>query len=124
MPYTLESGLVVTDLAIPTAGRAAAPGDEVTIEYTLALTDGTVVDSTDDRGEPVTFELGAGLVPAGFDEGIVGMIELGRRRLGIPPELGFGPDGAPPRIPPAAHLTADIELVELEPVLVDETAAP
>lgn len=112
--YTTESGLEITELTVPTAGAVALPGDLVTIEYSMQLDDGSVIDSTNERGTPVTFELGAEQVPPGLDEGITGMIELARRLLVIPPSLAYGTEGIADRVPPNSRLTVEVELVELE----------
>lgn len=110
---TLASGLTVQDLVVP-EGPAAAPGDVVTIHYHGTLAGGEVFDSTVERGQPVTFVLGAGEVPPGLDEGVAGMHLFARRRLIAPPALMF-PDGAPPgAIHGEGPLTVDIELIGIE----------
>ncbi len=93
-------------------GRVAKKGDTVRVHYTGTLVDGTVFDSSRDRGQPLEFELGKGMVIKGFDRGVEGMREGEARRLTIPPELGYGDRGAPPKIPPKAVLIFDLELVE------------
>lgn len=113
--FRTASGVKVRDLVVPETGAVAAIGDEVTIEYELRLLDGTVADSSRERAEPVTFELGARQVPAGLEEGILGMRALGRRRLRVPAELGYGSAGRPPRIPGDAVLVFDVELLEVRP---------
>jgi FKBP-type peptidyl-prolyl cis-trans isomerase len=110
----LDSGLEIRDEVIPEAGPLAATGDRVTIEYSISLPDRTVVDSSADRGQPITFVIGAGQVPKGLDEGLVGMRLLGRRRLVLPPELGYGERGLRPTIPPDTALRIDVELVAIE----------
>jgi FKBP-type peptidyl-prolyl cis-trans isomerase len=113
-PVQLASGVRVQDLVVPEEGPVAASGDRVTIDYRLALLDGTVADSSRDRGQPISFVLGDGEVPAGLEQGIQGMRLLGRRRVRIPPELGYGSQGRPPRIPPDSVLVVDVELLALE----------
>jgi len=113
-PVRLDSGVVVQDQTVPEKGPSARPGDRVTIDYRMALVDGTVVDSSRDRGKPVTFTLGGGEVPPGLEQGIEGMRRMGRRRVRIPPELGYGAAGRPPKIPPNAPLVVDVELLEIE----------
>jgi len=76
--------------------------------------DGTEFDSSVDRGQPLSFVLGAGQMIPGFDEGVAGMRVGAKRRLIIPPDLAYGPQGRPPLIPPNAELTFDIELLEAQ----------
>jgi len=111
-PYDTPSGLRVRDAVIP-EGEVAEPGDWVAIHYTGRLADGTEFDSSLDRGVPAVFQLGSGAVPAGLDEGVTGMHRRGKRRIVVPPELGFGADGAPPRVPPHSVLHFEIELLAL-----------
>ena len=111
-PVVRESGLVIQDLVVP-EGRAAAAGDTATVHYHGTLANGQVFDSTVERGQPVTFVLGAGEVPPGLDQGVLGMHLFGRRRLTAPFELMF-PEGAPPEIPTDQPLHIDVELIALE----------
>jgi len=106
------SGLVIEDIKVGT-GATAKPGDTVTVHYTGWLTDGTKFDSSLDRDEPFTFKLGAGEVIAGWDQGVAGMKVGGKRKLTIPPELGYGDQGIGP-IPPHATLVFDIELLNVK----------
>ena len=110
--YVTDDGMRITDVRVG-EGRTAEPGHAVTVHYSLMLGDGTLVDSSYNRGEPFTFDLGAGDVIAGWDLGVAGMQEGGRRQLMVPPELGYGIDGAGP-IPGYATLLFDIELIEVE----------
>ena len=123
-PVYTASGLTLRDLVVPDQGELVQPGDTVTIEYLLRLEDGTKIDSTEDRGRPVTFQQGAGQVPAGLDEGLLGMCLFGRRRIIIPPELGYGAEGMPPDIPPHATLVFDVELIELEGAVAEASGEP
>ena len=107
---TTASGLVFEELAIG-EGPDAAPGQQVTVHYTGWLTDGTKFDSSKDRGDPFVFKLGGGQVIKGWDEGVAGMKVGGRRKLTIPPELGYGARGAGGVIPPNATLTFEVELL-------------
>jgi len=107
------SGLQYQDLVTGT-GQTAAPGQVAVVHYTGWLTDGTKFDSSRDRGQPFSFPLGGGQVIAGWDEGVAGMKVGGRRKLVIPPDLGYGPMGSPPVIPAAATLVFDVELLELQ----------
>lgn len=112
-PETRESGLVVQDVVVP-KGPAAAPGDRVSIHYHGVLPDGSVFDSTVERGQPVAFEIGAGRFPAILEEGVVGMHLLGRRRLSAVAERVF-PAGLPDGVPAGALLSFEVELLALEP---------
>ena len=87
------------------------PGDTVTCHYTGRLADGTVFDSSLRRNEPFTFRLGVDGVIKGWAEGITGMRVGQKRRLVIPPDLGYGERGAPPTIPGGATLTFDLEVL-------------
>lgn len=107
------AGLVKEDSVIG-KGPEAKTGDHVSVQYTGTLTDGTKFDSSRDRDEPFEFTLGAGMVIKGWDQGVVGMKKGGKRRLTIPPELGYGKAGSPPKIPPNATLVFDIELLEIK----------
>jgi len=78
-------------------GAEAKAGDTVQVQYSGVLySDGTPFDNSFDRGEPFEFQLGAGMVIPGWDQGIVGMQKGGRRLLVIPPDLGYGPQGQGP----------------------------
>ena len=83
------------------------------MHYTGTLTNGKKFDSSRDRNDTFDFQLGAGMVIKGWDQGIVGMKVGGRRKLTVPPELGYGPMGYPPVIPPNSTLIFDVELVEV-----------
>lgn len=102
--------LVIEDLKEGDGAEVKA-GDIVTLHYhgTLAK-DGTVFDSSFERGTPITFGLD-NLIP-GWQEGIPGMKVGGRRRLVIPSELGYGEVGSPPAIGPNADLVFEIELFD------------
>jgi FKBP-type peptidyl-prolyl cis-trans isomerase len=109
---TTESGLKYSDVAVGN-GREAMLGDTATVHYTGWLTDGKKFDSSVDRKEPFSFRVGAGQVIKGWDEGVAGMKIGGKRKLTIPPQLGYGPRGAGGVIPPNATLIFDVELLGL-----------
>jgi FKBP-type peptidyl-prolyl cis-trans isomerase len=94
-------------------GPAAKTGDTVSVHYTGTLLDGTKFDSSHDRDRPFEFKLGAGSVIKGWDQGVVGMKKGGVRKLTIPPHLGYGKRGSPPKIGPDATLQFEIELLEI-----------
>lgn len=107
---TTASGLQL--IAIEDGGGAMAQqGQVVRVHYTGYLTDGTKFDSSVDRGEPFTFPLGRGRVIRGWDEGLALMRVGDKRRLIIPPELGYGDRGAGGVIPPGATLVFDVEFL-------------
>ena len=94
-------------------GTEAKEGDKVAVQYTGALTNGEVFDSSVERDEPFEFTLGQGEVIKGWDEGVVGMKVGGKRKLTIPYQKAYGDAGSPPKIPPRATLLFDIELVSV-----------
>jgi FKBP-type peptidyl-prolyl cis-trans isomerase FkpA len=110
---TTRSGLQYEDLVLG-GGEAARSGQFVTVHYTGWLTNGKKFDSSVDRGDPFGFALGQGQVIAGWDEGVQGMKIGGRRKLTIPPDLGYGPRGAGNVIPPNATLVFEVELLGVE----------
>ena len=105
-----ESGLQYLDLQAGD-GPEAQRGDNVRVHYTGWLEDGTIFDSSRRKGQPFAFPLGRGKVIRGWDEGVVGMQIGGKRKLVIPPQLGYGKRGAGGVIPPNAILTFEIELL-------------
>ena len=112
--HKLASGLVYEDVTLG-EGKMAEPGFTVTVHYTGRLTDGTPFDSSHNRGVPYTFQLGAGKVIQGWEQGIKGMRPGGKRRLTIPPDLGYGAAGyGGGVIPPNATLDFDVELLEVK----------
>ncbi len=95
-------------------GKEAKRGNNVKVHYTGWLKDGKKFDSSYDRGTPFEFKLGRGEVIQGWDRGVVGMKEGGKRKLTIPPELGYGSRGAGNVIPPNATLIFEVELLGVE----------
>ena len=110
---TTASGLQYEDITVG-SGATAAAGKSVTVHYTGWLTNGTKFDSSKDRNEPFEFNLGAGQVIRGWDEGVQGMKVGGVRKLTIPASLGYGARGAPGAIPPNATLLFEVELLGVQ----------
>jgi peptidylprolyl isomerase len=114
-----KSGLEYVDLKVGT-GRPAERGDLVTVDYTCWLKDGKKIDSSLDRKKPMRFKLGHRIVIPGWEEGLQGMKEKGKRRLIIPPRLAYGEKGIESKggqglvIPKNATLIYEIELRKLK----------
>ena len=106
-------GLRITDLVVGT-GREAKVGGKIRVGYVGTLEDGTEFDSSKKHGKPLEITIGIGMVIKGWDRGVVGMREGGKRRLVIPYPLAYGEEGHPPRIPPKSTLIFEIELVEVK----------
>jgi peptidylprolyl isomerase len=109
---TTTSGLKYIDLVV---GNGAAPeaGKNIVVHYTGYLADSTKFDSSVDRDEALVFPIGVGQVIKGWDEGLMSMKAGGKRKLIIPPPLGYGERGIGP-IPPNAELIFDVELLEVK----------
>lgn len=110
---TTPSGLSYQDAKVGT-GAAPVKGKSVKVHYTGWLVNGTKFDSSVDRKEPFSFNIGAGQVIPGWDEGVMTMKVGGKRRLTIPANLGYGARGAGGVIPPNATLIFDVELLDVQ----------
>ncbi len=119
----MPSDLQIEDLKVGT-GDPARTGATLSVHYTGWLMDGSKFDSSLDRGRPFDFVLGQGRVIKGWDEGIASMRVGGKRRLTIPPELGYGDRGAGQVIPPGATLVFEVELLEVRSPILDTTGSP
>jgi peptidylprolyl isomerase len=114
---TTPSGLQYADTP-PGTGRSPRRGQTAVVHYTGWLYEGgnkgKKFDSSVDKGKPFEFKVGQGQVIKGWDEGVLTMKTGGRRTLIIPPELGYGAQGAPPDIPPNATLIFEVELIAVK----------
>mmetsp|Transcript_6686 Transcript_6686/g.18888 ORF Transcript_6686/g.18888 Transcript_6686/m.18888 type:complete len:110 (+) Transcript_6686:66-395(+) len=108
----MSGGLQMEDILVGN-GATASVGQKVSVHYTGWLTNGTKFDSSLDRGRPFQFNLGGGEVIQGWDQGVQGMKIGGKRKLTIPPHLGYGASGAGGVIPPNATLVFEVELLKL-----------
>ena len=110
-----ESGLKIEFVEKPTECELGVKkGQQLSMHYTGTLEDGTKFDSSRDRNDPFKFQIGIGQVIKGWDEGIIGMCPGEKRKLVIPPHLGYGEQGAGDVIPGGATLHFDIELLGIE----------
>ena len=111
----MDNGLIIENMEIGD-GTEAQDYNKVVVNYTGKLEDGSIFDSSLNPGRgPFTFTLGVGSVIKGWDIGVKGMKVGGKRRLTVPPELGYGDKGAGSVIPPGATLIFDVDLLEVEP---------
>jgi peptidylprolyl isomerase len=110
---TTPSGLQYEDIKVGD-GPSPRAGQTVVVHYTGWLTNGKKFDSSVDRGQPFKFAIGQGQVIKGWDEGVMSMKVGGKRKLTIPPHLGYGQRGMPGAIPPNATLVFDVQLLGLE----------
>lgn len=109
------SGLKIEHILKPeSCEKQASNGQMLTMHYTGTLEDGTKFDSSLDRNEPFKFQIGVGQVIKGWEEGVLGMCVGEKRKLIVPPEMGYGDQGAGEIIPGGATLHFDIELLETE----------
>jgi peptidylprolyl isomerase len=124
---TTESGLIYTDEVVGD-GKLVEAGDMVVVDYEGFLEDGTKFDSSVERGQTFSFQVGLGNVIPGWDEGLIGMRVGGMRKLTIPPALAYGEAGAGELIPPNATLSFDVTVVgvvilQVEDLVVGEGPA-
>ena len=110
---TTESGLMIAN-EVEGSGEQAVAGKTVSVHYTGRLMDGTVFDSSVERGEPIDFSLGGGMVIKGWDEGVAQLKVGGKATFIIPFHLAYGERGNPPVIPAKATLEFDVELVNIK----------
>ena len=106
----MAAQLKIEELVVGT-GIEAKKGQTVSVHYTGWLTDGKKFDSSKDHGRPFSFALGRGQVIQGWDQGVAGMKVGGKRKLTIPPELGYGAQGFPGAIPANSTLVFEVELL-------------
>lgn len=111
-PSRGPEGLRFIDI-VEGSGESPLPGADVTVHYSGYLRDSTKFESSVDRGEPLAFRVGVGMVIRGWDEGVRTMKVGGKRKLIIPPHLAYGERGLPGTIPPSAELVFDIELLKV-----------
>lgn len=110
----MTNELIVEDIVVG-SGAEAKSMDNVTVDYTGELVDGTIFDSSKNPNrDPFSFIVGNGTVIKGWDEGVPGMKVGGTRKLTIPPNMGYGAQGAGSVIPPNATLIFEIELLKVE----------
>ena len=112
-PPPSNEKLEVKDLVVG-KGKEAKAGDSVKVHYVGTLPDGKEFDSSKKHNQPFEFELGAGRVIKGWDQGVAGMKIGGKRKLTVPPSLGYGARGFPPVIPPNSTLIFEVELLEVK----------
>lgn len=113
-----QTPVIPSNLKIETLTQGQGPGakngDTISVNYTGSLTNGTVFDSSIPRGQPFSFTIGQGRVIQGWELGLLGMKVGEKRKLTIPPELGYGPQGTPGGpIPPNATLIFEVELLKI-----------
>ena len=103
--------LKIEDIKVGTGSAEVKSGDTISIHYLGTLENGTKFDSSYDRGQPLETQIGVGRVIQGWDQGVLGMKVGGKRKLTIPPDLGYGAQGVGNVIPPNSTLIFEVELV-------------
>jgi len=116
-PVLLDSGVTIQDIVRPDPGPEAQDGDIILLHYKMMLEDGTEVDSSFVRGQPIQLQLGQGALPIGLEEGIRGMRLFSQRRVRVPAPLAYGEEGLEGQVPPNALLEFFLELMGLNPDL-------
>jgi peptidylprolyl isomerase len=112
MTETTTNEFQIIDIKVGT-GETVVAGDQISVNYVGMLADGKVFDASANHGGPATFAIGVGQVIPGWDKGVVGMKEGGKRKLVIPAELAYGANGVPGVIPGGATLTFEVEVVKV-----------
>lgn len=110
---TTASGLKYID-QVEGSGPSPVTGKTVTVHYTGTLENGKKFDSSVDKGKPLSFVIGRGEVIKGWDEGLMTMKVGGKRKLIVPPQLGYGPQGNGPKVPPNSTLFFDVEMLGIK----------
>merc|ERR1711981_1386870 len=114
-PEVKDSGLKVEYVSKPdTCDKVARNGDMLSMHYTGTLEDGKKFDSSYDRSEPFKFQIGVGQVIKGWEEGVLGMCVGEKRKLIVPPALGYGDQGAGDIIPGGATLYFEVQLIDID----------
>jgi FKBP-type peptidyl-prolyl cis-trans isomerase FkpA len=108
----MQDGVSIEDIRVGD-GEEVHAGQQLSVHYVGTLTDGTTFDSSRDRKDPFQFEIGRGMVIAGWEKGLLGMRVGGVRALTIPPDLAYGKHGAGAKIPPDATLHFEVELLKI-----------
>lgn len=108
-----DNKLEIVDVKVGN-GAEVVVGKNIEVHYTGTLTDGTKFDSSRDRNDTFTFAFGTGKVIPGWDQGLVGMKVGGVRKLSIPSDLAYGPNGVPGVIPPNSRLNFEVELIKVD----------
>merc|ERR1712105_448626 len=106
--------LVVLPKRVENCEMKSRKGDTLHMHYTGTLQDGTEFDSSIPRGEPLSFTLGSGQVIKGWDQGLLAMCAGEKRKLVIPPDLGYGDSGAGDKIPGGSVLIFEVELIKID----------
>ena len=112
-PVKTRTGLEYIDL-VKGEGKAANWGETVVVNYKGTLADGTEIDNSYTANKPLVFIPGKGTVIKGLEEGVIGMKVGGKRKITIPPDLGYGPEGAGSRIPGNSFLIFEVQLLEVK----------